>query len=78
MNREFHLVVSWLCEAGSRHGQDALDSCYVIEVTDAMFVLVNPDMIVNLAGPELLPLLYVYRGGRAGPNYLVIEDADNV
>ncbi len=57
-------------------GKTHLIRAMLLEVTDALFVLVNPDMIVDLAGPELLPLLLSYRGGREGPIVLVLEDAD--
>jgi ATPase family associated with various cellular activities (AAA) len=57
-------------------GKTHLIRAMLLEVKDALFVLVNPDMIVDLAGPELLPLLLSYRGGREGPIVLVLEDAD--
>jgi ATP-dependent 26S proteasome regulatory subunit len=57
-------------------GKTYLIRSILLEVTDALFVLVNPDMIVNLTGPELLPLLMSYRGGLKGPIILVLEDAD--
>jgi hypothetical protein len=48
----------------------------LLEVPDAMFVLISPEIITNLAGPELLPLLMNYRHNYTGPIVLVIEDAD--
>lgn len=47
----------------------------LLAVPDAMHVLVNPDMVTNLAGPELLPLLLSHRH-TAGPINLILEDAD--
>ena len=48
------------------------------EIPDAMFVLVSPDMIPAIAGPELLPLLIRNKQSYAlnGPIILVLEDAD--
>lgn len=57
-------------------GKTHLIRAMLLEVPDAMFVLVSPDIATNLAGPELLPLLMNYRGGTTGPIVLVIEDAD--
>lgn len=57
-------------------GKTHLVRAMLLEVPDAMFVLVSPEMITNLAGPELLPLLLRYRGGTTGPIILVLEDAD--
>ncbi len=57
-------------------GKTHLIRALLLEVPDAMFVLISPEVIVNLAGPELLPLLMNYRGGTTGPIILVIEDAD--
>lgn len=57
-------------------GKTHLIRAMLLEVPDAMFVLISPDVVTNLAGPELLPLLMNYRGGRSGPIVLVLEDAD--
>jgi hypothetical protein len=48
------------------------------EVPDAMFVLVSPEMVPAIAGPELLPLLMQNKQSYAlnGPIVLVLEDAD--
>jgi len=48
----------------------------LLEVPDAMFVLISPEMITSLGGPELLPLLMQYRGSSTGPIILILEDAD--
>jgi len=45
-------------------------------VPDAMFVLVSPELIIDLAGPELLPLLISNKNYNGGPLILVLEDAD--
>lgn len=48
----------------------------LMEVKDAMFVLVSPDMVSSLGGPELLPLLVNYHRHQTGPIILILEDAD--
>jgi hypothetical protein len=57
-------------------GKTHLIRAMLLEVPDAMFVLISPEMVTNLAGPELLPLLLSHRGGTTGPIVLVLEDAD--
>ena len=57
-------------------GKTHLVRAMLLEVPDAMFVLISPEMVTNLAGPQLLPLLMNYRGGTTGPIILVLEDAD--
>jgi hypothetical protein len=57
-------------------GKSYLIRATLLEVSDAMFVLVSPNMVQDLAGPELLPLLLSYRGGLSGPIILILEDAD--
>lgn len=57
-------------------GKTHLIRAMLLEVPEAMFVLVSPDMVVSLAGPELLPLLLSHRGLTTGPIILVLEDAD--
>lgn len=57
-------------------GKTHLVRAMLMEVPDAMFVLVSPEMITSLAGPELLPLLLNYKGGLSGPIILILEDAD--
>lgn len=57
-------------------GKTHLVRAMLLEVPDAMFVLISPDVVKNLAGPELLPLLMNYRGGHTGPIVLILEDAD--
>lgn len=61
-------------EPGS--GKTHLVRALLTEVKDAMFVLVSPDMVSSLGGPELLPLLLSQRSNEAGPIILILEDAD--
>jgi energy-coupling factor transporter ATP-binding protein EcfA2 len=57
-------------------GKTHLIRAMLLQVPDAMFVLISPEVVTSLAGPELLPLLMSYRGGSTGPIILVLEDAD--
>lgn len=57
-------------------GKTHLIRAMLLQVPDAMFVLISPEVVTNLAGPELLPLLMNYRGGSTGPIVLILEDAD--
>lgn len=57
-------------------GKTHLVRAMLLEVPDAMFVIVSPEVITTLAGPQLLPLLMQQRGGMKGPIILVLEDAD--
>lgn len=57
-------------------GKTHLIRAMLLQVPDAMFVLISPEVVTNLAGPELLPLLMNYRGASTGPIVLVLEDAD--
>ena len=57
-------------------GKTHLIRAMLLEVPDAMFVLISPEIVTNLAGPELLPLLMNYRGNATGPIILILEDAD--
>ena len=59
-------------------GKTHLIRAMLLEVPDAMFVLISPTVVTNLAGPELLPLLMNYRGHATGPIVLILEDADQV
>ena len=56
-------------------GKTHLIRAMTLEVPDAMFVLVSPEMVPNLSGPQLLPLLLQYKNG-TGPIVLLLEDAD--
>jgi hypothetical protein len=57
-------------------GKTHLIRAMLLEVPDAMFVLIAPDVVGNIAGPDLLPLLMSHRGGTTGPIVLILEDAD--
>jgi len=59
-------------------GKTHLIRALLTEVPDAMFVLVSPEMVRSLSGPELLPLLLSNKNNYAmtGPIVLVLEDAD--
>jgi AAA family ATPase len=57
-------------------GKTHLIRAMLLEVPDAMFVLISPEMVTNLAGPELLPVLLQNRGCATGPIVLILEDAD--
>lgn len=59
-------------------GKTHLIRAMLTEVPDAMFVLVSPEIVPSLAGPELLPLLMQQKNNYAmsGPIVLVLEDAD--
>lgn len=59
-------------------GKTHLIRALLTEIPDAMFVLIDPEMVASLAGPELLPLLTTYKNSYAmsGPIVLVLEDAD--
>jgi hypothetical protein len=59
-------------------GKTHLVRAMLLEVPDAMFVLVPPEMVSSLGGPELLPLLIDNRHHASGPIILVLEDADKV
>jgi hypothetical protein len=57
-------------------GKTHLVRAMLMEVPDAMFVLVSPDMVSQMGGPQLLPLLLSQRRSQEGPIILVLEDAD--
>lgn len=59
-------------------GKTHLIRALLLEVPDAMFILVAPDMVASLAGPELLPLLMSNKQNYSlnGPIILILEDAD--
>jgi hypothetical protein len=57
-------------------GKTHLVRAMLMDVPDGMFVLVSPDMVTHLGGPELLPLLLSHRHNQNGPIILILEDAD--
>jgi hypothetical protein len=59
-------------------GKTFIARSLLMEVPDAMFILVPPDMVSSMGGPELLPLLLdnKERHGKKGPTIFLLEDAD--
>ncbi len=59
-------------------GKTHLIKSFLMDVPDAMFVLIPPDMVASLAGPELLQLLIANKEEFAAdaPIILLLEDAD--
>ncbi len=59
-------------------GKSFMMKALLTEVPDALFILIPPDMIPNLSGPELLPLFLRQKEdeGYRGPIILILEDAD--
>jgi hypothetical protein len=57
-------------------GKTHLVRAMLMDVKDAMFVLVSPEMVSSLAGPEFLPLLLSHKYHLKGPIILILEDAD--
>ncbi len=57
-------------------GKTHLVRAMLMDVPDAMFVLVSPEMVSSLGGPELLPLLLSHHNNQNGPIILILEDAD--
>lgn len=59
-------------------GKTHLIKSLLLEVPNAMFVLIPPDMVASLAGPEILPCLLQNKLSYAskGPIIIVLEDAD--
>lgn len=59
-------------------GKTYLTRSILAEITTAMFVIVPPNMIAAMGGPELLPLLLKTKEDyeRKGPIVLILEDAD--
>ena len=59
-------------------GKTFLTKALLMEIPDAMFVIVPPSMIPTMSGPDLLPLLLRTREDyrKKGPTVLILEDAD--
>jgi hypothetical protein len=59
-------------------GKTFLVRSLLMEVQDAMFVIVPPGMVSSIGGPDLLPLLCKTRESynKKGPTILVLEDAE--
>lgn len=65
-----------IMEGAPGTGKTHLVRALLDDVKRGMFVLVGPDMIKSMGGPELLPLLMQYHNYTPGPIILIIEDAD--
>lgn len=59
-------------------GKSHIIRSLLLDVPGAMFVLVPPDMVSSLSGPQLLPLLLRQKQSSSlnGPIILLLEDAD--
>lgn len=60
-------------------GKSFMVRAILTEVPDALFVLIPPNMVAALGGPELLPLLLQYKQNyhKEGPTVFILEDADH-
>lgn len=65
-----------IMEGAPGTGKTHLIRAMLLDVPDTMFVLVSPEMVPQLGGPELLPLLLSHRSSTNGPIILILEDAD--
>jgi SpoVK/Ycf46/Vps4 family AAA+-type ATPase len=59
-------------------GKSTLIRGILMDIQEGMFVIIPPNMVSSMGGPELLPLLLKNREtfGRKGPTILILEDAD--
>jgi hypothetical protein len=59
-------------------GKTHMVRAILMDVPNAMFVIVPPNMVASIGGPELIPLLLRTKEdyGKKGPIILVLEDAD--
>lgn len=59
-------------------GKSTMIRGILMDIQDGMFVIIPPNMVSSMGGPELLPLLLKNREtfGRKGPTILILEDAD--
>lgn len=67
-----------ILEGAPGTGKTYLVRSILMDVPDALFVLVPPSMVSSLGGPDLLPLLLRTKEDYAkkGPTILILEDAD--
>ena len=68
------IILEGIAGSGKTHMVRSL----LMEVQDAMFVIVPPGMVSSIGGPDLLPLLCKTRESynKKGPTILVLEDAE--
>lgn len=57
-------------------GKTHLVKSLLNDVKDTTFILVPPELLSSLAGPEFIPLLISYTRESKGPIVLILEDAD--
>lgn len=57
-------------------GKTHLVRALLSDVPEAMFVLVSPELVTELSGPDFVPLLINNHHGMTGPIVLILEDAD--
>ena len=60
------------------NGKTYMTRSFLMDVPNAMFVIVPPNMVASIGGPDLLPLLLKTKEGShmKGPIILILEDAD--
>ena len=75
-NSPYGRIVIMEGPAGS--GKTHMVRSILMEVPDAMFVLVPPAMVSSMGGPQLLPLLLSHKQSyqKTGPIIFLLEDAD--
>lgn len=57
-------------------GKTHLVKSLLNDINDTMFILVPPELVKQLAGPQFVPLLISYTSHTKGPVILILEDAD--
>lgn len=57
-------------------GKTHLVKSLLNDVKDTTFILVPPELVSSLAGPQFIPLLISYTRDSKGPVILILEDAD--
>jgi len=67
-----------ILEGDPGSGKTTMVKSFLLEVPDGMFILISPDMVQSLDGPQLLPLIMQYKTSYCpnGPIVFVLEDAD--
>ena len=66
-------------EGNAGTGKTSLIKGLLMDAPKAMYVVVPPDMVSSIGGPDLIPLLIRTRDeyGKKGPTVFILEDADN-